>query len=66
MTEVPNTPALDNRAVDYVLNAVKAAVGPIPIVGPLVSELVGVVIPNQRLDRIAKFLVELERKNLQP
>ena len=62
MTEAPATPALDNRAVDYVLNAARAAVGPIPIVGPLVSELVGVVIPNQRLDRIAKFLVELERR----
>ncbi len=70
MTEPPKAPApapaqaptLDNRAVDYVLNAAKAAVGPIPIVGPLVSELVGVVIPNQRLDRIAKFLVELDRR----
>ena len=51
---------LDNRTVDYVLNALRAAVGPFPIVGPLISELAGVVIPNQRADRIAKFVAELE------
>lgn len=54
--------ALDSRTVDYVLSAAKAAVGPIPIVGPLISELAGVVVPNQRVERIAKFIVELERR----
>ena len=60
VSKAPHGTPLDNRALDYVLNAAKAAVGPIPIVGPLVSELVGVVIPNQRVDRIAKFVAELE------
>ena len=54
--------ALDTRAVDYVLSAARVAVGPIPIVGPLLSELVGVVVPHQRVDRIARFVVELERR----
>ena len=54
--------ALDSRPVDYVLSAARAAVGPIPIVGPLLTELVGVVVPHQRVDRIAKFVVELERR----
>ena len=62
MSDAPKAGALDNRAVDYVLTAARAAVGPIPIVGPLVSELVGAVIPNQRVDRIAKFVAELERR----
>ena len=54
--------ALNSRALDYVLSAAKAALGPIPIVGPLLNELVGVVVPHQRVDRIARFVVELERR----
>ena len=49
-------------AIDYVLEGARAAVGPIPIVGPLLSELVGHVVPNQRIDRIAKFAAELEHR----
>ena len=60
MGEIPRTEVLDNRTADYVLNAVRVAVGPFPIVGPLISELAGVVVPNQRVDRIAKFVAELE------
>ena len=62
MGDHPTTGPLDNRTVDYVLSAAKAVVGPLPIVGPLVSELAGVVVPNQRVDRIAKFMVQLERR----
>ena len=54
--------AVDSRAVDYVLSAVKSVAGPFPIVGPLIAELVGFVVPNQRVDRIAKFVLELERR----
>ena len=52
----------EQRSVDYLLTAVRAAVGPIPVVGPLISELAGVVVPNQRIDRISKFVVELEQR----
>ena len=62
MRKAPKTDSLDNQAVDYVLTAARSAVGPLPIVGPLLSELVGVAVPNQRLDRIAKFAGELERR----
>ena len=62
MGERSKESALKSRTVDYVLSAARAAVGPIPIVGPLISELVGTVVPNQRVERIAKFLEELERR----
>ena len=53
---------LDTTSADYVVTALKAIVGPLPIVGPLFSELAGVVVPNQRLERIAQFAHELERR----
>lgn len=40
----------------------KGVVGAIPFVGPLAAEVVGSIIPNQRIDRIEKLLVELETK----
>ena len=51
---------LDASPEDYVVNALRAIVGSFPIVGPLFSELAGVVVPNQRMERIAKFAQELE------
>lgn len=62
MRKAPKTDSLDNQAVDYALTAARSVVGPLPIVGPLLSELVGVTVRNQRLDRIAKFAGELERR----
>ncbi len=40
----------------------KGLVGAIPFVGPLAAEIVGAVIPNQRLDRIESLLKILESK----
>ncbi|MEK7746957.1 MAG: hypothetical protein AAB576_09845 [Elusimicrobiota bacterium] len=51
---------LEAQPTDYVASAAKAIVGAAPIVGSLLSELAGTLIPNQRLDRIAKFAKELE------
>jgi len=39
----------------------KGVLGVIPIVGPLAAEVVGTLIPNQRLDRIERFLEKLEQ-----
>jgi hypothetical protein len=47
------------RAPDYVASATKAVLGAAPFVGSLLGELVGVVIPNQRTDRLVKFAIEL-------
>ena len=47
---------------DYVASAAKAALGAIPFVGSLLTEIAGTVIPNQRIDRIVKFAQLLEEK----
>jgi len=54
--------SLTPTTVDYVASAVKAALGTIPFAGSLFAELAGVVIPNQRIDRITKFAGELEAR----
>ncbi|MBQ4857357.1 hypothetical protein J8L71_04290 [Pseudoalteromonas sp. MMG007] len=36
--------------------------GAVPFVGPLLSELVDSLIPNQRIDRLTKYVTELERR----
>ncbi len=40
----------------------KGLVGAIPFVGPLAAEIVGAIIPNQRIDRIESLLILLESK----
>ena len=40
----------------------KGLVGAIPFIGPLAAEIVGAVIPNQRMDRIESILRLLESK----
>tara|TARA_R110000868_G_scaffold411644_1_gene706668 strand:- start:1758 stop:2453 length:696 start_codon:yes stop_codon:yes gene_type:complete len=40
----------------------KGLVGAIPFVGPLAAEIVGAIIPNQRIDRIESLLKLLESK----
>ena len=53
---------LDNKPIDYITSAVKGTLGIVPFAGSLLAELAGTVIPNQRLDRIAKFVIILENK----
>ena len=40
----------------------KGVIGAIPFVGPIAAEIVGNVIPNQRIDRLEILLKELESK----
>lgn len=40
----------------------KGLVSTIPFVGSLLSEAIGVLIPNQRLDRLEQLIIELEKK----
>lgn len=51
---------LGTQTVDYVTAAAKAALGMVPFAGSLLVELAGTFIPNQRIDRIAKFAETLE------
>jgi len=56
------TSSLDNTKSDIIASASKGIFGAIPIVGPLAAEVVGTLIPNQRLDRIQRFLEALEQR----
>lgn len=53
---------IENNNADMLALLAKSAVGGLPIAGPLLSELVGAVIPNQRIDRLAKYIKELDQK----
>lgn len=54
--------SLDISKVDIGAAVAKSIAGAIPFAGPAVSELLSNVIPNQRIDRIANFVVELEQR----
>ena len=53
---------LDDKPIDYITSVVKGTLDMVPFAGSLLAELAGTVIPNQRLDRIAKFVIILEDK----
>lgn len=53
---------LENQLTDYVVTTAKITLGAIPVVGSALAELVCTVIPNQRIDRIAKFAEMLHSK----
>ena len=53
---------LNNNKTDLLVSAAKSAVGVVPIAGSLLSELVGNLIPNQRIDRLTKYVKELDDK----
>ena len=50
------------KATDVVAILAKGGLGAIPYVGPLAAEIIGNLIPNQRIDRIFSFLKALESK----
>ena len=50
---------LATKGVDHTVAGLKGVLGAIPLVGSLVAEIVGAVIPNQRVDRIADFTQKL-------
>lgn len=53
---------LDSNNVDRITSLTKGIVGSCPYGGALLSEVIGVLIPNQRIDRIAEFLKALDSK----
>jgi len=50
------------KKVDYLVSTLKAATGVIPCVGSILSEIIGITIPNQRIDRVEKYLKILSDK----
>ena len=53
---------IEVKKSDLIASALKGVCGTLPIVGPSIAEIIGYVIPNQRIDRIASFLKALESK----
>jgi hypothetical protein len=53
---------LDKDKIDFVKSATKSIVGAIPIAGSLLSELIENLIPNQRIDRLTKYIRELNKR----
>ncbi|CCK81145.1 hypothetical protein [Desulfobacula toluolica] len=53
---------LDQNKADFLSSTAKSILGAVPFAGPLLSELVGNLIPNQRIDRLSKYVVELDNK----
>ena len=49
-------PNLDENTTDFVVAGGKAALALLPYIGPIVAEIVGTLIPRQRMDRIAEYL----------
>lgn len=47
---------------DLVAAALKGIAGAVPVVGPLMAEIIATTIPNQKWDRLEKLLEELEKK----
>lgn len=55
-------PKLGNTSTDIVTSLAKGITGAVPIVGSLISEIVGNIIPNQRVDRIVRFVQLLDER----
>jgi len=47
---------------DYITSGLKLIAGATPVAGPLLAEIIGSVIPNQRMDRIADFARKLDER----
>ena len=50
------------NTTDLLVSSAKSIVGIAPYVGPLLAELVGTFIPNQRIDRLGKYAEELDKR----
>lgn len=53
---------LSTNRIDAVTSLAKSVLGAAPFVGPTLAEIVGHVIPNQRIDRIAEFVRLLDQR----
>ncbi|MCB2262852.1 MAG: hypothetical protein LGR52_07950 [Candidatus Thiosymbion ectosymbiont of Robbea hypermnestra] len=53
---------LEQNKTDTLVASAKSVLGVVPFAGPLLSELIGNLIPNQRIDRLTKYVQELETR----
>lgn len=57
-----NSLDLQTNSRDYTTSLLKSTFGVIPIVGPAAQELLGIIIPNQRMDRVVRFIEALGKE----
>ncbi|MFH0709891.1 MAG: hypothetical protein V2A75_06775 [Pseudomonadota bacterium] len=55
-----NLPDVNQNGVDDTASFLKIAAGFVPLAGPIFAEIIGSLIPNQRMDRITEFLKILD------
>lgn len=53
---------LDNRHRDWLTPLAKGIVGACPLIGPMLAEIVGMAVPNQRVERIIVFLRTVDER----
>lgn len=53
---------LENRQRDWLTPLAKGVVGACPVIGPMLAEIVGMVVPNQRVERIGVFLRNVDER----
>lgn len=58
----PEQPRLGATSTDIVASLAKGTTGVVPVIGPLVAEVVGNIIPNQRVERIVRFVQLLDER----
>lgn len=64
MDDKDKLPSLLPNNADFVAALAKSTLGVVPIAGSLLSELAGSIIPQQRIDRLARFAQLLEERIL--
>ena len=57
-----NKKDLEPNKIDVITSVVSTAAGYIPIAGGVISEIIRMVIPKQREDRIVKFLANIDKR----
>lgn len=60
--DTKNLPDVNQNGIDDTATFWKMTVGLLPIAGPIFSEIIGSLIPNQRMDRISEFLRILDER----
>lgn len=56
---------IQKNKTDFIASVAKSVVGFVPFAGTLLSELIGTIIPNQRIDRLTKYVQELDSRILE-
>lgn len=54
--------SIKSNYIDSLTAALKGALGAVPVAGSLIAEIVGAIIPKQRIDRISEFVSILEKR----